>query len=98
MKLKLRRIPNTDDASFEVMLYEFKDGLNKYFTGLGDDAPVKNLKELIEFNKSDTVELRYFDQKILEMADKKGDLYSADYKKSLAIMLKGNKGRMVLIR
>ena len=29
-------------------------------------SPVKNLKELIEFNKSDTIELRYFDQKILE--------------------------------
>ena len=29
---------NYEDASFEVMLYEFKDGLNKYFAGLGDDA------------------------------------------------------------
>ena len=36
------------------MLYEFKDGLNKYLAGLGNDAPVKNLNELIEFNKSDS--------------------------------------------
>ena len=34
---------NYGDASFEVMLYEFKDGLNKYFASLGDNAPVKNL-------------------------------------------------------
>ncbi|MCD6598510.1 MAG: hypothetical protein J7L04_12525, partial [Bacteroidales bacterium] len=27
--------------SFEVMLYEYKDGLNKYFASLGEDAPIK---------------------------------------------------------
>jgi len=80
-----------DDVSFEVLLYEFKDGMNKYFASLGDGAPVKNLKELIEFNKSDSVELKYFDQKILEMADKKGNLESAEYKKVLARMLKATR-------
>ena len=79
------------DAEFEVLLYEFKDGLNKYFKGLGDDAPVRNISELIEFNKSDSIELRYFNQKILEMADKKGDLSSADYRKSLDKMLKATR-------
>jgi amidase len=75
-----------DEASYEVLLYEFKDGLNKYFERLGDDAPVKNLSELIEFNKLDTLELRYFNQKILETANKKGDLSSPDYKKALEKM------------
>jgi amidase len=82
---------NYGDASFIVMLYEFKDGLNKYFEGLGDDTPVKSLKELIEFNKSDTVELRYFDQKILEMAEKKGNIESPDYRKALATMTKATR-------
>ncbi len=72
-----------ENDEFNVLLYEFKDGLTKYFASLGNEAPVKNLKELIEFNKSDSVELRYFDQKILEQAEKKGDLSSPDYKKSL---------------
>ena len=76
---------------FEVMLYEFKDGLNKYFAGLGSDASVKSLKELIEFNKSDSVELRYFDQKLLEMAEKKGDIESAEYKKALSLMIKATR-------
>jgi amidase len=80
-----------EDASFEVMLYEFKDGLNKYFTSLGDSTPIKSLKELIEFNKSDTVELKYFDQKILEMAEKKGDIESAEYIKALATMTKATR-------
>jgi len=79
------------DASFEVLLYEFKDGLNRYFEGLGNDVPVNNLSELIEFNKSDSVELRYFNQKIFEMADKKGDLSTPDYKKSLEKMLKATR-------
>jgi len=82
---------NFEDASFEVMLYEFKDGLNKYFQRLGNSTPVKNITELIEFNKSDSIELRYFDQKILEMADKKGDLSSPEYKKSLAKMMKATR-------
>jgi amidase len=80
-----------NDAEFEVLLYEFKDGLNRYFKGLGEDAPVKNLSELIEFNKNDSIELRYFNQKILEMADKKGDLTSADYRRSLHKMLKATR-------
>ena len=77
-----------ENDSFQVMLYEFKDGLNKYLAGLGNAAPVKNLKELIEFNKSDPVELRYFDQKLLELAQEKGDLEEPEYKKALAAMWK----------
>lgn len=80
-----------ENASWQVLLYEFKDGLNKYLERLGNDAPVKNLKELIEFNKSDPVELRYFDQKILELAEQKGDLNSAEYRESLSKMLKATR-------
>ena len=59
------------------MLYEFKDGLNKYFASSGSDSPVKNLKELIEFNKSDSIELQIFRSgAFLIQAEKKGDLNS----------------------
>lgn len=75
-----------EEASMEVMLYEFKDGLNRYLAGL-ENTPVRNLSELIEFNKKDTVELKYFDQKIFELAEKKGDLNSKEYKKALDQML-----------
>jgi amidase len=74
-------------SSYQVLLYEFKDGLNKYLASLGDNAPVKSLKELIEFNKKDSTELRYFDQKIFEAAEKKGDLNSPEYQKALSTML-----------
>jgi amidase len=77
-----------ENDSFQVMLYEFKDGLNRYFTGLGETAKVKDMAGLIEFNKADPVELRYFDQALLELAQAKGGLEAAEYKKALAAMLK----------
>jgi amidase len=65
--------------------------LNKYFASLGRNTPVKNLKELIGFNKKDSVELRYFDQKIFEAAEAKGDLETAEYKNAVAKMLKATR-------
>ncbi len=80
-----------NDASYQVLLYEFKDGLNKYLAGLTQDVPVKNIKDLIEFNKKDSVELKYFDQNILIEAEKKSDLMSQEYKIALAKMLKSTR-------
>ena len=77
-----------ENDSFQVMLYEFKDGLNRYFAGLDAAAPVRDLAGLIEFNKKDPVELRWFDQKLLEQAQEKGGLEAAEYRKALAAMLK----------
>lgn len=82
---------NYDEASYEVMLYEFKDGLNKYFAGTGAGSSVKSIKELIEFNKTDSIELRYFDQSILEQAEKKGALSEKAYLKALALMEKATR-------
>lgn len=79
---------NYDEASYTVMLYEFKDGLNKYLAGTGNGSAVRDIKGLIEFNKSDSIELRYFDQSILEQAQKKGDLNEPEYKKALITMQK----------
>ena len=82
---------NYQNASFEVMLYEFKDGLNKYLAGLSEGTPVRSLNELIEFNKSDSTELRYFDQELLEMSEEKGDIESAEYKKALSLMMRATR-------
>lgn len=82
---------NYEDASFQVMLYEFKDGLNNYLATSGTSSPVKNIKDLIDFNKSDSIELRYFDQDLLIQAEQKGDLNSPEYKKALAAMTKATR-------
>jgi len=77
--------------SFEIILYEYKDGLNKYFQSLGSNAPVKSIEELIAFNQSDSIELKYFNQKYLEMAQEKGDLTSEEYVEALAKMKEGSR-------
>ncbi|MGK7397374.1 MAG: amidase [Candidatus Cyclobacteriaceae bacterium M3_2C_046] len=74
--------------SFQVLLYEFKDGLNHYFQQLGPDAPVKNLEQLIALTIADTVEMRYFDHDLLKMAQEKADLSSPDYQEALSTMVK----------
>lgn len=78
-------------ASFQVLLYEFKDGLEKYFASLGDKVLVKTMQDLIEFNKKDSIELRYFDQRLLEMAAEKGDLQSKEYLDALTTMQKATR-------
>jgi amidase len=87
--IEFPKVANYEDASYTVMLYEFKDGLDRYLSGTG--SSVKNIKELIEYNKSDSIELRYFDQSILEQAEKKGDLSSEEYKKALKTMTKATR-------
>lgn len=83
--------PDTGAHSLQVMLFEFKDGLNKYFASLGPDAPVKSVEQLIEFNRQDPITLKYFNQRYLELAQEKDDLGSADYLKALQGMHKGSR-------
>ncbi len=78
----------TNAHSYQVLLYEFKDGLNKYFKSLGENAKVKSLEDLIEKTFGDEVEMRYFDHEILKSAQAKGDLNSEEYTTALAQMLK----------
>jgi len=73
------------DAEFEVLLYEFKDGLNAYFASLGPEAPIKSLEELIAFNRAHADrEMPYFGQELLEQAQAKGPLTDQAYRDALA--------------
>jgi amidase len=44
-------IQRIGDEEIEVLLYELKAGLNAYLASLGANAPVKTLKEVIDFNE-----------------------------------------------
>jgi amidase len=76
-------IPTTgkfDDSEFEVLLYEFKADLNTYLAGLGPQAPVRSLKDIIAFNeKNRDREMPYFGQDIMIKAEAKGPLTSKPY-------------------
>ncbi|HKS05108.1 MAG TPA: amidase [Gemmatimonadaceae bacterium] len=74
-----------DNDEFDVLLYEFKDGLNAYLSTVGDSVPVKTLAQLIAWNdKERTREMPWFGQEILLRADKKGPLTEAAYKAARA--------------
>jgi amidase len=73
-----------DDSEFEVLLYEFKADLNTYLAGLGPKAPVRTLKEVIEFNeKNRAQEMPYFGQDIFIKAQGKGPLTDKKYVQAL---------------
>ena len=76
-------IPTTgkfDDSEFEVLLYEFKADLNTYLAGLGPQAPVRSLKDVIAFNeKNRDREMPFFGQDIMIKAEAKGPLTSKPY-------------------
>jgi amidase len=82
-----------EDAELELMLYEFKAGVERY---LGDhDAPLKTLTQLIGFNEQyRTSEMPYFGQELFEMANSKGGLGEPAYisARSLARRLAGPEG------
>ena len=74
-----------DECEFEVLLYEFRAGLNDYLKGLGPRAKVKSLDDLIAFNEREKArEMPFFGQEIFVMAQKKGPLTSPAYRRALA--------------
>jgi putative endopeptidase len=73
-----------DDPELDVLLTEFKWDLADYLKEWAPGAPVKNLDELIEWNKQHAAaEMPFFGQELFERAAKKGPLSGKEYKKSL---------------
>jgi Asp-tRNA(Asn)/Glu-tRNA(Gln) amidotransferase A subunit family amidase len=71
------------DAEFEVLLYEFKDELNKYLSKTIDGIP-KSLSEMIAFNnKHADIEMKYFGQELFLMAQEKGSITDKTYLEAL---------------
>jgi len=74
-----------DDSEFEVLLYEFKADLNAYLVWLGPSAPVRSLKEIIDFNERlRDKEMPYFGQELFLQAEAKGPLTDKAYRNALA--------------
>jgi amidase len=83
--VKLPSEGKSGDSEYQVLLYEFKADLNRYFAELGPKAPVHTMKEAIDFNERhrDRV-MPYFGQEIFLQAEAKGPLTEPAYKKALA--------------
>jgi amidase len=79
------KLGEVGEAEFEVLLYEFKAGINEYLASLGADSKMRTLADLIAFNDAHkSTEMPYFGQEIFEQAQKRGPLTDAKYTKALA--------------
>ena len=74
-----------DDSEFLVFLYELKADLNAYLARLGPNAPVRTLKEIIEFNDHNASrEMPYFGQDTFVKSETKGPLTEKPYLDAVA--------------
>lgn len=82
--VELENLHKYGDEEYQVLLYEFKNDLNKYLANCKFPI-VKSLDDIIKFNEQyHDLEMPWFDQEIFEMANKKGDLNEKEYKDALA--------------
>ncbi|CAN5121446.1 amidase [soil metagenome] len=73
-----------DAAEYEVLLFEFKSGLQAYLATLPAGARARTLDDLIAFNRAHaSEEMPYFGQEIFEQAARKGPLTTPAYRKAL---------------
>jgi amidase len=69
-----------DDSELLVFMYELKANLNAYLARFGHAAPVRTLKDIIEFNERNRQkEMPYFGQDLFLKAEAKGPLTEKEY-------------------
>lgn len=74
-----------DAPEMEVLLYEFKDGLNRYLARISSAKPPLTLQELIAFNEEHRdQEMPFFAQELFILAQAKGPLSDEKYLKARA--------------
>ena len=87
----LDKINALGQAEFEILQYEFKDGLNNYLATA--NAKVKNLKGVIDFNTANEDKaMPYFKQETLESSNAKKGLDDKKYIDALNVSFEGSKG------
>jgi amidase len=77
-------VDKVGETEIEVLLYEFKADLNAYLAGLGPEARIRSLEDLIAFNEGNRERVMpYFGQERLIKAQEKGPLTEDAYLKAL---------------
>jgi len=78
-------VNRTDEPELEVLLYEFKDGLDRYLASRGTTSRMRTLADVMAFNQSNASrEMPWFGQEQMERAQAKGPLTDSVYQEALA--------------
>jgi amidase len=87
--VKLSSLGKFGSATYDVLSYEFKDGLNRYLAEEGRVAPVKTLADVIAFNDAHAAEeMPFFGQQDFLAAEQRGPLTEATYLEARATCLR----------
>ena len=84
-----RDIENYGQKSYDLLLYEFKAGLDNYLANAAPAVTTRNLEQLIAFNANEARETAIFDQDIFEAAQAKGPLTDDGYLEAKADLYRG---------
>ncbi len=77
--------PECDANELLVLLYEFKDGLNRYLAGISPHLPAHSLAEVIAFNERNAARtMPLFGQEIMLQAQAKGGLDADEYRTAVS--------------
>lgn len=83
--VKIASLGKFGGATYEVLSYEFKDGLNRYLAEPGRQTPMKSLADLIAFNEAHAAEeMAFFGQQDFLAAQQRGPLTEQAYRDALA--------------
>ena len=86
----VKSLDGIGNAEFEVLLYEFKEGVNSYLQSVNSN--MKSLDDVINFNKAnETTAMPFFKQETLINSQKKGDLNSKEYTDAIGKTLSSRK-------
>lgn len=76
-------------AAYDVLVYEFKAGLEAYLADLEPGSPVRTLADVIAFNAAHAAEeLPFFGQETLEQAEARGPLTEPAYLEARATCIR----------
>jgi amidase len=79
------RMGDLENLELEVLLYEFKAGINEYLATLGAGTRLRTLRDLIAYNDAHAAsEMPYFGQELFEQAERRGPLTDRVYRNALA--------------
>ena len=84
-----RDVENYGQKSYDVLLYEFKAGMDEYLADTPSAVKPRSLEKLIAFNENEPREMAIFDQDIMELAQSKGPLSDEIYKTAKADVQRG---------
>jgi amidase len=96
--VKMNTYNRWEAAELEVLLYEFKDGLNAYLTKSA--SPRRSLEDVIAWNKANAAQVMpFFGQELFERAQAKGPLTDSAYLKASADSrrMAGREGLLALL-